>query len=97
MNLTGVLEFHNGGVQLVNQAGALLDVQGDVTIFSDGNGGQQIVNAGTFRKSSGTGLLSLGIAFVNSGQLAIQSGALSLSAPLTMSGGTVNGTVLINS
>ena len=97
MKLSGALEFHNSGVQLLNQAGALFDVQGDVTIFSDGNSGQQILNAGTFRKSAGPGLLTLGIAFVNSGQLVIQSGALSLSAPLTMNGGTVNGTVLINS
>ena len=85
--LASPLEFIGGGRTLVNQAGALIDVQGDVNIFSDGYGGQQIINAGTFRKSVGPNACAVaGIAMQNSGTVSALSGTIDLQAGGTLAG-----------
>jgi hypothetical protein len=93
INVLSPLEFLGSGRTLVNQAGGLIDVQGDVGIFYDGNGGQQIINAGTFRKSAGPNASAVtGIAFQNSGTVLAQSGTIDLQ-----SGGTLTGACTANS
>ena len=98
LTLASSLCFDANNAQIVNQASGLVEVQGDYTIYpSSGWPGMQIANAGTFRKSAGSGSLTLQIPFVNSGQLAIQSGALSLGTTLTLApAGTVTGAVIVN-
>jgi len=98
LTLASSLCFDANNAQIVNQASGLVEVQGDYTIYpSSGWPGMQIANAGTFRKSAGSGNLTLQIPFVNSGQLAIQSGALSLGTTLTLApAGTVTGAVIVN-
>jgi hypothetical protein len=97
VTLSGPLRLVDYNRQIVNQAGALIDVQADVAI-SGGWSGQQLLNLGTFRKSGGTNALSLStVAFVNSGLLDIQSGTLTLSTALAMNGGTVNATMVAGS
>ena len=92
------LAFDANNAQIINQASGLVDVQGDYAIYPTGGySGMQIINTGTFRKSGGSGSLTLQIPLVNSGQLAIQSGALNLSTTLTLNAaGTVNGAVIVN-
>jgi hypothetical protein len=95
ITLVGPLQLANYNVAIVNQAGALFDLQGDLTIGT-GYPGVAVVNAGTFRKSGGSGALVLQVPVVNSGQFNIASGSFTLSSSLTMNGGTVNGTMAAN-
>jgi len=93
INLASPLQFSGSGRTLVNALGGLIDVQGDLSIFGDGNGGQQIVNAGTFRKSAGPNAGAVtGIGFQNSGTVLAQSGTIDLQ-----SGGTLTGACSANS
>ena len=90
ITLSSPLEFDNYDRQLMNAAGALFDVQGDVGI-SGGWSGQQFLNAGTFRKSGGTNTLTLSaVTFANSGLLDIQSGTLTVDTALAMNGGSIH-------
>jgi hypothetical protein len=89
--------------QIVNLAGALMDVQGDIAI-GGGWAGQNILNMGAFRKSTGTNtcVINGAIAFTNTGTLLVQSGRVDLAgggalagactanpgASITCSGGT---------
>ncbi len=62
-----------GSVQ--NRAGALFDMTGDGVIGYGGTPGASINNAGTFRKSGGTGNLDMTDAFIfNSGTIDLQAG-----------------------
>jgi hypothetical protein len=90
------------GARLENRPGGLLDVRLD-GIFAVGSGTPVINNAGTFRKSGGSGTLTMGSAFVfgNQGTLQAQIGTIQLpnlysetpSANLAVSlGGTTPGT-----
>jgi hypothetical protein len=76
-----------GTSQVENMAGAVLDIQGDMFW---GGGSGPINNAGTFRRSGGTGeiLIGPGITFNNSstGSLEVQSGSLKFIDGLTSSG-----------
>ena len=90
LQLASALELDEANLQIVNQAGALLELQGDVGIGSGGYAGQEVVNAGTLRKSAGAGASRItGIAFLNRGTIGVLSGQISLTAPLTNSGGTL--------
>jgi hypothetical protein len=85
--LASTLQFNGSGRTLVNQAGAVIDVQGDLAIFSDGSGGQQIINAGTFRKSIGPNACQvIGIAMRNSGTVSALSGTIDLQGGGTLAG-----------
>jgi hypothetical protein len=83
---TGSGAFWFDGGTLNNQAGGTVDVQGSsaVDLYS---GSPKIANAGTFKKSAGTGILFVGVELDNSGLVQTQAGTVSLSA-----GGTHTGT-----
>ena len=87
VTLQSGLQFGYYYVQIVNQAGALLGVQGDYSITS-GYGGQ-IVNAGTFRKSAGTGscVVSIRIYFLNTGTVETEAGILQCDGGFIQSSG----------
>jgi hypothetical protein len=78
----GVLYIENdGGVHagvLWNEAGGVIDVQCDQVVRSTAGTGP-IYNAGTLRKSAGTGTTSIGGPFHNSGSVEIQSGSIHLA------------------
>ncbi len=76
-----------GSGRIDNALGALFDAQGNNTLnaiaFGDLNtlaGFPAFNNAGTFRKSTGTGTTTVDVAFNNTGSVDVQSGTLSLSA-----------------
>src|ERR1017187_10250784 len=70
--------YGGNGARLENRPGGLLDVQLDGN-FSAQGGTPVINNAGTFRKSGGSGTLTMSSAFVfnNSGLVSVQTGSLS--------------------
>ena len=79
--------YGSSGARLENQPGGLLDVQldGSLTVAS---GTPVINNAGTFRKSAGSGTLTMssGFGFTNSGLVSVQSGTLTVANGFTSSG-----------
>src|ERR1035441_9940985 len=72
-----------------NQAGALFDVQTDASLSSEGCcfGTLTIYNAGTFRKSAGTGTNAINWPFNNTGLVDVQSGAVSFQSSYTQTAG----------
>ncbi len=69
-----------GGVgELVNLPGALLDIQGDNSIYQN-CGTELVVNQGVLRKSGGTGTTTVRPTFYNSGTLDVQTGTVNLYA-----------------
>ncbi len=70
-----------------NQAGALLDIQNDLPFSSAGFGFEFFQNAGTVRKSAGTGATTFSIAFTNTGTVDAQSGTIQFTG-----GGNIGGT-----
>lgn len=70
-----------------NLAGALFDVRNDASLTVFFGAAPTINNAGTFRKSAGTGTTELEAAFTNTGTVEVQSGTLQL-----LGGGTSSGT-----
>jgi hypothetical protein len=52
--------------------------------FSNGFNGGFITNAGTFRKSGGTGISTIAVPFTNTGTISINSGKLTLSGQSTL-------------
>ena len=69
-----------GGIgELVNLPGALLDVQGDNSIYQN-CGTELVVNQGVLRKSGGTGTTTVRPTFYNSGTLDVQTGTVNLYA-----------------
>jgi hypothetical protein len=81
-----------GGGAINNLAGGLFDAQnsGTITTFGGGAPTLTINNAGTLRRSSGTGTTTLGsgIAFVNSGVVDIPAGLLNLANGATINNGS---------
>ena len=71
------------GTTLTNQAGALFDITDDSTI-SAGFGGGSLANAGTVRKSGGTGTSSIGVPVSNTGTIATNAGTLSFTDALSL-------------
>ena len=69
-----------GGIgELVNLPGALVDVQGNNSIYY-GCGSELLINQGMVRKSGGTGTTTITPIFNNSGTLDVQTGTVSLYA-----------------
>jgi hypothetical protein len=74
------------GARLENRPGGLVDVQLDGNISASG-GTPVINNAGTLRKSAGSGSLSFNsLIFTNSGLVRVQSGALDFTSGFGSSG-----------
>lgn len=71
---------------LTNAASGLIDVQSDLTISANG----AVTNAGTWRKSggSGTATMDFQVGFTNSGRVEVQSGRLAFGQ-FSQSGGQV--------
>jgi hypothetical protein len=67
-------------------AGSLWDIQSDANINCACYGSEFINNAGTFRKSQGTGTSSIQVTFSNNGTVSVQTGTISFSR-----GGTISG------
>ena len=78
------------GAQVLNQAGAVFDLQSDATFgYANGGNGPGFINAGTFRKSAGTGTSTVSqTAFTTSGLVSVQTGTLSFASGVTSSAGT---------
>ena len=74
---------------VVNQAGGTIDVQSDGTAFYQNNGGT-LTNAGTLRKSGGTGTSTINFALNNSGTVQVDSGVVSATG-----GGSLGGTFVV--
>jgi hypothetical protein len=87
---TGTILLETGAVWN-NQTGALFDARNDETFSAAGGG--VFNNAGTFRKSAGTGvtLFGPGAAFNNTGSVQVNSGTLSLTG-----GGMNNGAASVS-
>lgn len=86
---TGSLSVSNGAA-LNNLAGALFDLQSDVTLAGSVFGGStRLTNAGTLRKSAGNGTATFGLLFDNSGRVEVQAGMLRLA------GGTAGGSFVV--
>ena len=81
--------FYDGNARLVNEASGLVDVQNDRS-FATYYGGGSVWNGGTFRKSAGTGVTTVNIAFSSSGWVEVQSGTLRLNGTYTQTGGTLS-------
>jgi len=79
----------NGSSTVTNEAGGLWDIQGDVSVGSQGAGSPAFTNSGTLRKSAGPGTLTLGgsVVYANTGTIDVQSGILAVGGQqLTSSG-----------
>ncbi len=78
---TGNLPMNYGSV-IENLAGAVFNVQTDATMYWPGNGTAPIFNnAGTFRKSSGAGTLSISsVTFNNTGTVDVLSGTANFAS-----------------
>jgi hypothetical protein len=71
---------------LSNAPSGIFDLQGDGSTVSLNGGTPLVVNSGTFRKTSGTGVSTVGVPFNNGGLVDIQTGALLLNAGGTNTG-----------
>ncbi len=76
----------NGNALFTNTPSALLDLQADGAAFANNGGSALLANAGTLRKSAGTGATTIATACNNSGLVQVQSGLLALSGGGTNSG-----------
>ena len=95
----GTVVFSGGNLHVVgsstilNEAGALWQVQGDRTIASNFSvAGNTFTNAGTLRKASGTGTLTFGgglISIFNTGTMEIQSGTINAAGSAFNSSGHI--------
>ena len=70
-----------------NLAGALWDIQNDQTLYNNYANGAYFQNAGTLRKSAGTGTSIISIPFYNSGAVTVLAQTLTFNG-----GGTLGGT-----
>ena len=86
---SGIDNFFSQGsnAAINNLSGGVFDCQSDSSIASASGSGQTFYNAGTFRKSAGTGLSLVAWTFNNSGTVDVQIGAVKFTA-----GGTHDGT-----
>ncbi len=88
---TGSAQLLGGdGARILNLAGGLFDLQSDSTLGYSGSGSQAtFANAGTFRKSAGTGTSTVsGTPFTNTGTVSVQTGTLAFATPVTGTAGT---------
>ncbi len=79
-NLTFYGSCQGGGAigELVNLPGALVDMQGDNSIYI-GCGMELVINQGVVRKSGGTGTTTINPVFNSSGTLDVQTGTVNLN------------------
>jgi hypothetical protein len=90
-HLIGMMDGYNQAVLITNLAGGLFDIQTDSNIgYSESGHGMLYVlhNAGTLRKSAGTGVNTFDshLAMVNSGTIALQQGGLAFPNGFNSSG-----------
>jgi len=83
---TGAQVSLNNTAILSNAPSATFDLQGDGSTFILNAGTPLVVNSGTFRKTSGTGVNTVIVLFNNGGLVDIQTGALSLNGGGTNAG-----------
>jgi len=83
---TGAVRLYYGPT-IDNQSGGVFDVQGDVVLDHFSGDNLTFTNAGTFRRSSGTGTATVEGIFNNTGTLDVQTGTVKL----TLGGGTSSG------
>jgi fibronectin-binding autotransporter adhesin len=82
----------HGTPTLNNHAGALLDVQVDTTLFDSGDSTTKTFNnAGTLRKSGGTGTATLHGTFNHTGAADIQTGTLNPDGVVTLGTSSYSG------
>ncbi len=94
---TYLVLYFDGGT-LNNQSGGTVNSQVDNTFYLN-SGSPQIMNAGTFEKTGGTGTTSITVPFSNSGAVQVQTGTISFSTTVTVSAGASfsgGGTLLIS-
>ena len=80
---TPQINFYNATIN--NQAGATFDLQSDTTLTNI-YGTNTFTNAGTLRKSAGTGMTAMAIVVNNTGTVDAQSGVLKLTGGGTSTG-----------
>jgi hypothetical protein len=73
---TADIYFYNDTAMFINEANAVFEVQNDQRMSNHGH----FLNAGTFRKSTGTGSTTIEVAFDNAGTVEIQTGTLFFSS-----------------
>lgn len=79
------------GAQIVNQAGANLEILDNAEFEFLNPGGGQIINQGTIRKSAGDGTTIVKVDFDNSGVLDIANGTVRFTSALNNDSGTIRG------
>jgi hypothetical protein len=80
--------LQNTFVSFINAAGALFDISSDASISEFFSGGP-FVNAGTLKKSKGTGVSAIGVgSFSNTGTVLVQTGTLSIVCMVTQVSGS---------
>jgi autotransporter-associated beta strand protein len=84
----GAILMDNNAV-LSNTPSGTFDCAGDGTM-QNGPGTNQVLNAGLFRKTEGTGVTQINVPFFNTGTVDVQSGTLNLN-----NGGTNFGTITV--
>ncbi len=84
----GGLRLSNNAA-IVNQAGAVFDIQTDATLQFLAPGGT-LSNFGTLLKSGGAGAATLNAPYANNGEFSVNSGTLRLANGGSGSGGTFN-------
>jgi hypothetical protein len=92
------LDCQSFNANLVNLPGALVDIQADVSFDDYGCGAEDVLfsNAGTVRKSGGTGTTGINVPFNNTGLLDVQTGTVNLDSTSSsyyassLAGGTLN-------
>jgi autotransporter-associated beta strand protein len=83
--------YFSGGAMLSNATNATFDCAGDGTL-ENLPGSNLIVNAGLLRKTAGTGTTRINVPFINTGNIVVRTGTLSLN-----NGGTNFGTITVPS
>jgi hypothetical protein len=103
---TGVGHFYNnltmnGGTVFNNLSGAVFDIQNDQGISIGSEPTPQINNAGTFKKSAGSGTSTIQPKFSNSGSLQVLAGTISggfiqTAGTTDLNGGAISGIFDLN-
>src|SRR5262249_40384196 len=79
---------------IMNLAGGVIDVTGDGDFAVGNTGAHSIQNAGTFRKSAGVDVTSIGVPFINTNMVEVLAGTLittdtfSFAGTANVAGGT---------
>ena len=98
LNNRGTIQFAGSGqlamasvsvtATINNEAGALFDISNDAPVVWTSHAQPFFTNAGTFRKSGATNLTDvIGVAFINTGTVDVQSGTVRFLSAYTQTGG----------